>query len=120
MRRLGLVMRRSSMMAFQVPGMVSAALLAAGSWEWEENMALFWRMRDGDCLMQWRQLDVSVALCSSRTMRAGSSVGKTATMRRSATVRSKEIVIIRSGCPGESRWRRDGDAVVYAGSTAYR
>lgn len=64
MRRFGLVMRRSSMMASQVPGMISAALLAAGSWGWEEDMALLWYMRDGDCLMQLRQLNVSVALCA--------------------------------------------------------
>lgn len=70
--------------------------------------------------MQWRQLNVSVALCLSPTMRGGISVGKTETMRRGAIIRSKEIAVIRSSCPDESRWRRDGDGMLYAGSTAYR
>lgn len=58
-------------------------------------------------------------VCSSRTMRAGSSVGKTATMVRSVTTESKEIAVSRIGCLGESQWCEDKHAMVCAGNTAW-
>ena len=56
-----LVVWRASKMVSQVP-VVLTALLAAEDWKCEEDMALMLIDADGDCLMEWRQLDVSADL----------------------------------------------------------